>query len=235
MNYSPKFETKNTNKIDFETGQILNFYKPVGKSSFYIVKVVRAVTGVKKVGHAGTLDPFAEGVLLVCTGKATKQMSQLMDLRKEYVGVIRLGEIRDTDDITGQIISTHDVPELLPDRVRMVAKSFIGESEQIPPMYSARRVNGQRLYKLARKGVVVERKPRSIHIDEFDVLKIDLPFITIRVVCSKGTYIRVIARDFGNLLGCGAYLHSLSRTKIGEYSVNDALRIENFKQWIESN
>jgi tRNA pseudouridine55 synthase len=221
--------------LDFQAGHILNFYKPVGKSSFFIVKVVRAVTGVKKVGHAGTLDPFADGVLLVCTGKATKQVSALMDLPKEYIGLIRLGEIRDTDDVTGAVVETKAVPEYDSDFLKKIAESFIGASEQIPPMYSARRIQGQRLYKLARNGITVERKPRTVHVYELEVRKIEIPYIEIRVVCSRGTYIRAIARDIGNKIGCGAYLHSLTRTRIGSYMVTNALHIESFNQWVELN
>ena len=216
----------------FEEGEILNFYKPVGKSSFYIVKVVRAITGVKKVGHAGTLDPFADGVLIICTGKATKEVPRLMDLPKEYIGTIKLGEVRDTDDVTGRILRTAEVPPFMESEIHAAAAQFIGEFDQVPPMYSARKHQGQRLYQLARKGVVIERPPKRVKVYDLRILNIRLPYIKLWVRCSKGTYIRSLARDLGEAFGCGAYLHELTRTCIGDFHIDDSYRMERFKQLV---
>lgn len=190
--------------------------------------------GINKVGHAGTLDPFATGVLLICTGKATKKVSQLMELSKEYLGQIKLGAQTDTDDITGKIIKSNPVPKINYDELNSTCQQFVGEIPQIPPMFSAKKIRGRRLYKIARKGNVIERSPNHVTIYSLEIIDLQLPFMTIEVTCSRGTYIRALARDIGQKIGCGGYLHSLTRTRIGDYKLEDSLTIEQFKELILS-
>ncbi|UCE05812.1 MAG: tRNA pseudouridine(55) synthase TruB [bacterium] len=216
-------------EFDFEAGAILNFNKPIGKSSFWVVKKVRNAIKTK-VGHAGTLDPFAEGVLLLCTGKATKQVSELMELTKEYIGEIELGIETDTDDRTGKMINRQEAPELEQKEFERICKSFIGDIYQVPPMFSAKKINGRRLYQIARKGKVIEREPKLVHIETIDVLSFCSPIAKIKVTCSKGTYIRALARDIGQKIGCGAHLKSLIRTKIGEYAIKDSITLNQFEE-----
>ncbi len=218
-------------EYDFEAGAILNFNKPEGKTSFWLVKKVRKIVKTK-VGHAGTLDPFAEGVLLICTGQATKQVSKLMNLPKEYIGEIELGVQTDTDDRTGQIISQQDVPNLNQQNFEKVCKSFIGDIYQIPPMFSAKKIGGKRLYHIARNGRVIEREPKLVHIDNIQLLSVKIPITRIKVTCSKGTYIRALARDIGQKIGCGGHLKSLVRTKVGAYKVQDSFTLSQFEEII---
>lgn len=185
---------------------------------------------VKKVGHAGTLDPFATGVLLVCTGKATKKVPELMESEKEYIGTIELGVQTDTDDVTGEVIARGDPSPIRFEKVEEVCRRFEGSVPQIPPMYSAKKVNGRRLYKLARQGKVIERQPKIVTIRALDILDYNPPFITIHVVCSKGTYIRALARDMGNELGCKGNLHSLTRTRVGDYRIEESMTLDDFKE-----
>ena len=184
---------------------------------------------VKKVGHAGTLDPFATGVLLICTGKATKRVSEFMDAEKEYRGTIQLGVQTDTDDITGLVIETNDFSEITPGMVQDVCRRFEGTIPQIPPMYSARKFEGKRLYQIARQGKVVQRRPTNVTISALTILDYKPPFLTINVVCNKGTYIRALARDIGNELGCKGCLHSLTRTRIGDYRIEESMTLDDFK------
>lgn len=216
-------------EFDFEAGAIVNFYKPVGKSSFWIVKKVRNLVRTK-VGHAGTLDPFAEGVLLICTGKATKQVTSLMDLVKEYVGEIELGIEMDTDDCTGQIVNQRLVPQLNRNEFEQICHYFVGDIYQIPPMFSAKKIQGRRLYKIARLGERIAREPKLVHIDQIQVLTFDGQVAKIAVTCSKGTYIRALARDIGQKIGCGGYLKSLIRTRIGEFEVSNSIRLDQFEE-----
>ena len=201
-------------------------------TSFSVVAKVRAWTHCKKVGHAGTLDPFATGVLLVCTGKATKRVSEFMELEKEYEGVIELGKTTETDDREGKILQQQDVPVFSIKDIQSVLKKFIGEIEQVPPMYSALKKNGVRLYKLARKGKVVYREPRKVKIHEITLLKWDRPFLEIRVKCSRGTYVRALARDIGKELRVGGYLKELCRTRIGTYSIKDSYTLTTFREFL---
>ena len=196
---------------------------------------MRSLIGIKKVGHAGTLDPFATGILLICTGKATKKVPQLMELTKEYWGQVKLGLQTDTDDITGKIINSNPVPKIDRAEFGEICQQFVGEIPQIPPMFSAKKIGGQRLYKIARKGKVVERPPKIVTISSLEIINFQLPFVTIKVTCSKGTYIRALARDIGLTLRCGAYLHSLTRTRIGGYNLEDSLTIEQFKEKLNGN
>jgi tRNA pseudouridine55 synthase len=216
-------------EFDFEAGSILNLYKPVGKSSFWIVKKVKNLVNTK-VGHAGTLDPFAEGVLLICTGKATKQVMKLMDLTKEYVGEVELGIETDTDDRTGKVINQNQVPLLNRQQFERICNDFVGDIYQIPPMFSAKKVKGRRLYKIARQGERVAREPKLVHIDRIDVLSFNDQVAKIKVFCSKGTYIRALARDIGQKIGCGGHLKSLIRTKIGEFDVKDSIQLNGFEE-----
>lgn len=211
---------------------ILNIHKPIGPTSHDIVDQIRKKLGTRKAGHAGTLDPFAEGVLLILTGDDTKKSDELMHQEKEYIAEIKLGFVSDTYDRTGKIQekiknqkSKIKNPEL--EEVAGVLKKFTGEIEQIPPMYSAIKVGGKKLYELARKGIEIERKPRKIKISEIEILKYDYPILEIRVICSSGTYIRSLANDIGKELGTGGYLEKLVRTRVGEYKIGDSIAVEN--------
>jgi len=212
--------------FNFELGEILNINKPVGWTSFDVVKKIRGQLNIKKVGHAGTLDPFATGVLLICTGRATKKVEDLMNLKKEYIARIEFGKTTDSYDLTGTIVSERSADNLELENINQVIKQFHGEIYQTPPMYSAVKVNGERLYKLARRGEVVERKPRKIRIYQTDVIDFRNPFLKLRIVCSRGTYIRALANDMGEILGCGGYLTSLTRTRVGDYKLEDSFEIK---------
>jgi len=213
---------------DFSEGEIILIDKPSGPTSFQVVHKIRKVTGVKKVGHSGTLDPKASGLMIVCTGKKTKEMDRFINLNKSYSGVIRLGLTSPSMDIETECTEV-PLPEDLDEKnILKVRNSFLGEKKQTPPMYSAIKVNGKKLYNLARKGKVVERNPRKIVIEKFEIDKIDLPDIYFTITCSKGTYIRVIADDFGKKLNTGAILFELRRIGIGDFNVEEALSINSF-------
>jgi tRNA pseudouridine55 synthase len=221
-------------EFDFQAGVILNFDKPEGKSSFWIVKQVRNIIKTK-VGHAGTLDPFASGVLLLCTGKATKQVVSFMEMPKIYIGEISLGITTNTDDCTGECVEKKEVPVLNMQEIINVCNKFVGDIYQIPPMFSAKKVQGRRLYKIARTGKVIERKPNRVFIENIEILSFDNPHIKIKVKCSKGTYIRALARDIGEQIGCGGHLKSLIRTQIGEFKIEDSLDLEQFHNYVNDN
>jgi len=182
---------------------------------------------IKKVGHAGTLDPLATGLLIVCTGKFTKRINDYMAQEKEYTGTFTLGAITPTYDLESEPMNLKDFSHLTKEEIEHASKQFIGEIQQVPPIHSAIKVGGQPVYKLARKGKEVKLEPRKISITEFEITTIDLPQVHFRVVCSTGTYIRSLANDFGESLGCGAYLSSLCRTRIGEFRVSQAMTLEN--------
>ena len=196
--------------------------KPENWTSFDVVNKLRRVSRVKKVGHAGTLDPFATGLLLICFSKATKQIQTLMELQKEYVCTQTLGKESDTHDRTGTVVKDAAVPEFSDAEIESVLQMYRGEIQQVPPMYSAIKHKGVRLYELARKGQSVERAPRPVTIYELELLARDADSLTLRVVCSRGTYIRALARDIGRDLGCGALVSSLKRTRVGSYSLENA-------------
>ncbi|MFQ5822755.1 MAG: tRNA pseudouridine(55) synthase TruB [bacterium] len=219
---------------NFERGEILNVNKPEGWTSFDIVKKIRNIIKIKKVGHAGTLDPFAVGVLLICTGRATKKVAELMKLEKEYLAIIELGKVTDTYDRTGLVIKNTTPTKFKLCDLKRVCNSFVGEFYQTPPMYSAVKVNGQRLYNLARRGEVIERKPRKVKILNIEILNYQNPCITLKVVCSRGTYIRTLANDIGEILDCGACLKELTRTRIGSYKIENAYSIANFERLVKS-
>lgn len=208
---------------------ILNVYKEAGYTSHDVVARLRGILGQKKIGHTGTLDPDAVGVLPVCLGKATRLCDMLTDKSKEYRCVMELGITTDTEDRSGCIISRRD-PAVSPESLLDAIKSFEGACQQIPPMYSAVRVNGKKLYELAREGKVIERKPREVYIYSITVLSVDMPLVTMKVSCSKGTYIRSLCRDIGERLGCGACMHSLVRTKVGQFLMEDSLSLEQIRQ-----
>ena len=226
-------QTSDYSKLDFKTGEVLLIDKPHSWTSFKVVNRIRKAVNVRRVGHAGTLDPNATGLLILCTGKKTKEIYKYQDSNKTYSGIITLGLTSPSMD-TETETKAHTLPEKLDEeQINNARDQFIGEIAQIPPMYSALKVDGQKLYKLARKGKTVKREPRRVTIYSFDILKIDLLDIHFEVSCSKGTYIRVIANDFGEKIGCGGILSKLRRTKIGEYSVNDALEVDELLKGIE--
>lgn len=217
--------------IDYASGEIVLIDKEKGKSSFNIVHRVRKIVNVKKVGHAGTLDPAATGLLIVCISREkTKEISKYQDLEKTYSGTIEIGKRTPSLDGETECFDEKDYSFVTEEMVEETRKTFIGDSQQIPPMYSALKKDGRRLYKLARKGEVIERQPRDITIYDFEITRVELPEIDFVIKCSKGTYIRVIAEDFGFKLGCGGYLKALRREAIGEYNVADALTVEEFNE-----
>ncbi len=221
---------KTIRRSELKHGQIFSIDKPEGWTSFDVVNKLRRMTGVKKVGHAGTLDPFATGILLVCFASATKQVNELMALEKEYQGTFELGVETDSHDVTGKIIAQQPVPEFSREQIEQAVRRYVGEIMQTPPMFSALKRGGKRLYKLARQGEQIELEPRQVTIYAFDVLEVALPEIRFRVTCSRGTYVRALARDLGKDLGCGAFLKTLCRTRVGEYSINSALSIQQFAE-----
>jgi len=229
MKFTSRIITNQTNDLfdaDFSEGEIILIDKPSGPTSFQVVNKVRKITGVKKVGHSGTLDPLASGLVIVCTGKKTKEMDRFINLDKTYTGIIRLGLSSPSMD-TETVCSEHPLPEDLDEqKILEVREKFLGEIEQTPPMYSAVKIKGKKLYNLARKGKSVERKPRKVFISKFDIEKVELPDIYFYITCSKGTYIRAIADDLGKELNCGGVLYKLRREKIGEFNVKNALTIE---------
>jgi len=223
-------QTTDLSNADFSEGEIILIDKPSGPTSFQVVSKIRKITGAKKVGHSGTLDPKASGLLIICTGKKTKEMDKFINLNKTYSGIIRLGLISpsmDTETECSEIPLPDDLDE---NKILEVRDTFLGEIEQIPPMYSAIKIGGKKLYNLARKGKSVEREPRRILIEKFEITKIDLPDIYFTITCSKGTFIRVIADDFGKKLNSGGLLLELRRLGIGDYQVKDALSVKDFSK-----
>ena len=200
---------------------IVNVYKEKGYTSFDVVAKMRGIFHQKRIGHTGTLDPDAEGVLPVCLGKATKVCDLLTDKDKEYKAVLLLGQATDTQDISGEVINSASV-DVTEDEVTAVINSFVGRQLQVPPMYSALKVNGKKLYELAREGKEIERKARPIVVHEIEILSENMPEFTIRVKCSKGTYIRTICHDIGQKLSCGGAMVSLKRTKVVNFGIEDS-------------
>lgn len=219
---------------DKSSDNLILIDKPAQWSSFDVVKKIRYLTRIKKVGHGGTLDPFATGLLILGTGKETKNLSQISNATKEYIATIEFGKTTDTYDVTGNIVSQMDNKEILGGEFKPLLESFLGESEQIPPMFSAKKVGGKRLYKIARKGIEIERKTQNIVIYELNLLNSDGPFIEIYVKCSKGTYLRSLAHDIGEKCGCGAYLNQLRRVAIDDYMIEKALSVQDFNEYWSS-
>ena len=209
-----------------EIDGLLNVDKPAGWTSHDVVAKLRRAMGVRKVGHTGTLDPMATGVLLLCVGKATKLARFLIGLEKEYLATMRLGAVSDTLDGTGHITVNEENPLISRAQLDAILPSFLGTQEQVPPMYSAVKHKVQPLYRLARRGQVVERQPRQINIRSLEICHFEPPRITFRVVCSSGTYIRTLAADMGRALECGAYLAQLCRTRLGPFQSEEALSME---------
>lgn len=203
---------------------MINVYKEAGFTSHDVVAKLRGICGQKKIGHTGTLDPEAVGVLPVCLGSGTKLCDMLADRDKEYVAELLLGVRTDTQDTTGQILEEREVTASK-EEVKVAILGFQGQYDQVPPMYSALKVNGKKLYELARAGKEVERQPRPVTIHEIEILDMQLPKVTIRVACSKGTYIRTLCDDIGRSLGCGGAMASLKRTRVGEFGIEDALTL----------
>ena len=205
---------------------IINVYKEKGYTSHDVVAVLRKIAGQKKIGHTGTLDPDATGVLPVCLGRATKLCDLLTDRDKTYEAVLLLGKTTDTQDISGAILKEQPTDHLNEAEVTKVIESFKGTYDQIPPMYSALKVNGKKLYELAREGKTVERKSRKVTIYQIHIKEIQLPRVRMEVTCSKGTYIRTLCHDIGQKLGCGGCMEELTRTKVGRFELKDSLKLE---------
>lgn len=228
--------------MDFQEGQILYFDKPLRWTSFNLVAKVRWQLchrlGLKKlkVGHAGTLDPLATGVLIVCTGRATKRIDELQAGTKEYVATLQLGATTPCFDLEKPIDKTYPTDHITLELIEEILPRFRGRIEQIPPAFSACKVDGHRAYKLARKGEEVELKPKVLVIDEMELVKFDAEQmqLTLRIVCSKGTYIRALARDIGQALNSGAHLIGLRRTRIGVVRVEQCMQIDDFEEWLDS-
>lgn len=213
---------------------IINVYKEAGFTSHDVVAKLRGICKQKKIGHTGTLDPQATGVLPVCLGSGTKLCDMLTDKEKEYIAELLLGVTTDTQDTTGEILEQKDVT-VEEDRVREAVMSFVGDYDQVPPMYSALKVNGKKLYELAREGKEVERQARRIHIREIEILSIELPVVKMRVVCSKGTYIRTLCADIGDKLSVGGTMKSLVRSRVGQFCLSDALTLEEIEKMRDDN
>lgn len=211
---------------------VINVYKEKGYTSHDVVARLRGILKQKKIGHTGTLDPQAEGVLPVCLGNATKLCDMLTEKRKEYIAEFLFGVTTDTQDMTGTVLTEKEV-NITPKEAEDAIKSFLGEYDQIPPMYSACKVNGKRLYELAREGKEVERKARRVTIYELEILSMKLPEVKVRVVCSKGTYIRTLGHDIGEKLGCGALMKTLLRTKVERFSLTEAKRLSEIETLVK--
>lgn len=225
--------------MNFKEGEVLYFNKPLTWTSFNLVAKVRYIVSRKinekkiKVGHAGTLDPLATGVMIICTGRATKRIEEFQYQTKEYIATIALGATTPSYDLEKEIDATYPTAHITRELVEEALKRFIGEIQQVPPAFSACKVDGARAYDLARKGKEVELKPKLLVIDEIELLECNLPEIKIRVVCSKGTYIRALARDIGEALESGAHLTGLIRTRVGDVRLADCLDPEQFAQWLD--
>jgi len=226
-------------EINFEEGEVLLFDKPLFWTSFDLVNKVRIILkshlGIKKIkiGHAGTLDPLASGLMIICTGKATKRIEEFRDLDKEYVATIHLGATTPSYDLETEINGRYPVEQITGNIVLMVLDKFIGEQKQIPPLHSAKLIEGKRAYEFARKGIKKEMAPVTVFFRELELLSFGIPEIKIRILCSKGTYIRSFARDLGNALGSGAYLSALERTAIGHFISKDAFSVEKFEKYLQ--
>ncbi len=224
----PQVQVSDEVRKTFEEGKVILIDKPLHWTSFDAVRKIRNSIKIKKVGHAGTLDPLATGLLIVCTGKFTKKINEYMAQEKEYTGSFTLGATTPTYDKESMPQDFKEYNHITEEAIVAATKNFIGEIQQYPPIYSAIKKDGVALYELARRGEEVELKVRAIIITEFEITKVELPIVEFRVLCGTGTYIRSLAHDMGQVLGCGAYLSELRRTKIGEYHVNNAESMEGF-------
>lgn len=223
-----------TSLDQFAEGQVLLFDKPIGWTSFDMVRKIRNLIRVKKVGHAGTLDPLATGLLIVCTGKFTKKINEYMGMEKEYVGTFTLGSTTPSYDLETEPTNFKDTSHLTSEVIETATKQFTGDIMQVPPQHSAIKKDGKPLYLSARQGIEVEVDARPVTIKEFSITKIEMPIVHFKVVCSTGTYIRSLANDFGEALGVGGYMSSLCRTRIGEFRNEEATCIEKFETEIRA-
>jgi tRNA pseudouridine55 synthase len=209
-------------------GIMLLLDKPKEYTSARVVNIVKKFLNVNKAGHSGTLDPKATGLMIICTGKMTKKLNDLLGSEKEYEGTMILGEKTMSFDTETEVYERAEISHITEENIKDNVKGFLGELQQIPPMYSAVKHKGKPLYKMARKGIVMERAPRNINIKEFEITAVDMPRVDFRVNCSKGTYIRTLVSDFGERLGTGAYLKELRRTRIGDYDIKDSITVDDF-------
>ena len=214
----------------FAEGKVLLINKPLHWTSFDVVRKIRSAIRIKKVGHAGTLDPLATGLLIVCTGKLKKKINEYMAREKEYTGSFTLGATTSTYDLESEPENFKDYHYITEDKLHELTKQFTGQIQQVPPAHSAIKQAGKPVYEMARKGIAVKLEPRTLFIKAFTITGVELPKVYFKVVCSTGTYIRSLAHDYGNALGCGAYLSSLCRTRIGEFTLEDAMSMEAFQQ-----
>ena len=213
----------------FEEGKVILIDKPLRWTSFDVVRKIRNLIRIKKVGHAGTLDPLATGLLIICTGKFTKKINEYMAREKEYTGTFTLGATTASYDLEQEPVNFKPYDHLTEEEIRCATAPFTGEIMQVPPAHSAIQIKGKRVYELARQGKEVIIEPRKVTVNAFEITRIEMPIIHFRIVCSTGTYIRSVAHDFGNTLGCGAHLSSLRRTRIGEFNVENAMTMEAFE------
>jgi tRNA pseudouridine55 synthase len=209
-----------------DEGRVLLIDKPREWTSFDVVNKLCYKLKIKKIGHAGTLDPLATGLLIICAGKMTKKIEEFVGLEKEYTGTFVLGSTTPSFDLETEVTKVADVNHLSASTIKEATQKFTGIIDQVPPAHSAIRIGGKRAYELARKGEEAVLKPRQVEIKEFEIMRINLPTIAFKIVCSKGTYIRSLARDFGEALGVGAYMSSLQRTRIGPYKLENALQVD---------
>jgi tRNA pseudouridine55 synthase len=214
----------------FEEGKVILIDKPLRWTSFDVIRKIRNLIRIKKVGHAGTLDPLATGLLIVCTGKFTKKINEYMAQEKEYTGTFTLGATTASYDLEQEPEDFKPFEHLTEEQIRAATTQFTGEIMQVPPSHSAIQINGKRVYELARQGKEVIIEPRKVTVKEFEITAVELPLVYFRIVCSTGTYIRSLAYDLGKALGCGAYLSSLCRTRIGNFKIEDAMTMEAFEK-----
>lgn len=219
--------------VPFLEGKVLLMDKPLRWTSFKMIRRVRGLTFVQKVGHAGTLDPLATGLLIICTGKCTKQINDFMGMNKEYIGTLELGATTATYDLESEPENFKSITHLSIEQIKAATQKFIGEIWQVPPQHSAIKKDGVRLYETARQGIEVKIDPRKVTIENFEITNINLPTIEFKVNCSTGTYIRSLVNDFGAALGVGAYMSSLRRTKIGEFDIANAIQWEDLRDEVE--
>jgi tRNA pseudouridine55 synthase len=217
-------------QVPYAEGKVLLIDKPLTWTSFDAVKKIRILTRISKIGHAGTLDPLATGLLIICTGKFTKKINEYMAREKEYTGSFTLGAVTPTYDRESEPTDFKPYEQLTPEMIHAATKPFIGEIFQVPPIHSAIKMEGKPAYIMARKGQEVKMEPRKVTISEFEITSIKLPVVHFKVVCTTGTYIRSLAYDFGQELECGAYLSSLCRTRIGEFKLEEAMSLVDFEK-----
>ncbi|HEX8357175.1 MAG TPA: tRNA pseudouridine(55) synthase TruB [Segetibacter sp.] len=218
----------------YEAGQVILVDKPLDWTSFDVVRKIRSVIRIKKVGHAGTLDPLATGLLIVCTGKFTKRINEYMGMEKEYTGTFTLGAVTPTYDLESEPVEIKDISQITAREIHAATTTFIGEIQQVPPIHSAIKQDGKPVYLMARKGIDVKLEARTITIKSFTIEKIEMPLVYFKVVCTTGTYIRSLANDYGKVLGCGAYLSSLRRTRIGEFETDNAMGMAELVETIKT-